>query len=305
MPAAAPPAEPAVKPRPRWLRALGHNDPPAEITAAGRRYRRINIYKHDAFAATALYADADFPDDTPEGENRLIVGKFARRQNAFGVPFAWLGGWFHRREQLVHQRLADCDRVPAVLGPVSVDGRPLPAAAARRYVVGHPLSDGERPADNFFPQLEQLVKAFHDRGVAIVDLQKRDNILVGDDGRPHLMDFQISLCRPRHTLRGIDFRTWLFGPAARADRYHLMKHWVRHRPDQLTDEQRDLDRYRTRGVRAWRHFVRPIHAVRRRLFVALRVRAGRGDPVTEISPESRTAPPLLPGAGQPNIPQST
>lgn len=295
---ASPQTPTATRPRPRWLRALGHDDPPAEFEADGRRYRRVTIFKHDAFAATALYAAADHPA-------QRVLGKFARRQSAFGVPMGWLGWWFHRREQRVYERMADHPLVPDTLGDVTVNGKTWPAAAARVFVEGHPLEEGERPHDGFFPTLEKLIEAFHARRVAVVDLHKRDNILVGDDGEPYLMDFQISLAPPGSSHSGpgsfwdraasrwfdfrgwFDFRAWLFRPACRADRYHFMKHWVRHRPDQLTEVQRDLDQYRPLGVRLWRRGIRPIHVARRKLFVALRFRTGKGDPETEVAPDVR------------------
>ena len=277
----------AVRPRPRWLRALGHDDPPTQIHVAGRRLQRARIFKHDAFAATALYADPDDPDFE-------VVGKFARRQSAFGLPMGWLGRWFHAREQAVALRMAGVETVPAALGRVVVADRTLTAAAARRFIVGQPLAEGQRPADDFFPQLEALLREFHDRRLAVVDLHKRDNILVDPQGRPHLMDFQISLAAPAlGTLRGgpilrwLDLRTWLLGPAQRADRYHLMKHWVRHRPDQLSPAQRDLDQYRPLGVRLWRRGIRPVHRARRRLFLQLRIRTGRGEAGTEVAPDRR------------------
>lgn len=270
----------AVEPRPKWLRALGHDDPPVRFEAGGFTWQRLEIYKHDAFAATALYARVDDPE-------RRAVGKFSRRQSAFGVPMGWLGRRFHDREVAVYRRMAGQPGVPAQLGEPIVEGQRWPNAAAREYVVGHPLEHDERPNDDFFPALEQLLEAFHARRVAVVDLHKRDNILVGEDGRPHLMDFQISLAGSYGWRAWIDPRAWWLPSAIRADRYHMMKHWVRHRPDQLSAEQRDLDQYRPASIRLWRRLVKPIHLARRKLFVRLNVRTGKGDPATEVAPDVR------------------
>ncbi|MEO1236805.1 MAG: hypothetical protein AAFX76_08465 [Planctomycetota bacterium] len=293
-----------VRPRPAWLRALGRDDPPAEVEVAGEAWHRVTVYKHDAFAATALYARVDDP------EHRLIA-KFARRQPAFGVPMGWLGMSFHRREQRVLSRMAGVAGVPRSLGPVGVAGRIFPGAAAREYVPGRPMTIDDRPDDDYFPELERLIATFHDRRVAVVDLNKIDNLLIGDDGRPHLFDFQISLA-PADLPAGwrwIDPRSWLLPGAKRADRYHLMKHRVRRRPDQLTADQLDLDRLRPVSVRLWRKLVRPMHVARRRLFVALRIRTGRGDPETEVGPEARgqaeTHPSLPPAADSPEPARTT
>lgn len=277
----------SVRPRPRWLRALGHDDPPALIRVAGRELRRVEIFKHDAFAATALYVDT-------ADQGFRVVGKFARTQAAFGVPMVWLGRWFHHREQAVVRRMADLATVPEtyVTSASAMGGRPY--AAARVYIEGQPLAEGQVPDDAFFPALEALIDTFHRRRLAVVDLHKRDNILIDPAGRPHLMDFQISLAAPAlgtwlggRGVRWLDPRTWLLGPAQRADRYHLMKHWVRHRPDQLTADQRDLDRYRPLGVRLWRRAIRPVHRSRRRLFLGLKIRTGRGKAQTEVAPDIR------------------
>ena len=232
---------------------------------------------------------------------------------------AWLGRWFHEREQRVFRRMADHPLVPDTLGAVTVDGRPWTAAGVRVFVEGKPLEPGDRPNDAFFPQLKDLIAAFHARRVAIVDLHKRDNILIDEDGRPHLMDFQISLAPPvpgeaagswaaRAPWKWLDWRYLLLGPTQRADVYHLMKNWGRHRADQLTPEQRDLDRYRPWGVRLWRQGIRPVHAARRRLFVALRIRTGCGDAETEIAPDvrpttknRRPAPPPRPSSAEPRV----
>ncbi|MEM8739722.1 MAG: hypothetical protein AAGG38_14765, partial [Planctomycetota bacterium] len=264
-------------------------DPPARLHADGHAWQRREIYKHDAFAATALYARQDAPE-------HLAVAKFARLQPAFGVPFRWLGRWFHQREQRVYRRLAGTPGVPALLGPITVDHQPWPHAALRRYVPGRPLTLRDRPPDHYFPQLQALIGTFHQQRVAVVDLNKIDNLLIDPHGNPHLIDFQISLAPAQHPpiLRGLDPRAWLLPACRRADRYHLMKHWVRRRPDQLTPDQLDLDQYRPHTVRLWRKLIRPLHLARRKLFVALQIRTGRGDPDTEIAPDAR--PPLSPDA---------
>lgn len=274
----------AVKPRPAWLRALGDDDPPASVTVADVVYDRLRIIKHDAFAATALYRQRQNPAS-------LALGKFARRSPAFGVPLAWLGAWFHGREQRVYQRMhaAGTTQVPRLVGQPMSEGMLLPHAIVREYVAGRPLSEIRQPGDELFPALRTLVQQFHAQGIALVDLHKRENIVVGDDGRPHLFDFQISLCPTQgRLLRWLDFRSWLLGPAQRADRYHLMKHWLRLRPDQLSPAEADLNQYRPAGVRLWRRLVRPIHVARRKLLVALHVRTGRGEAETEVAPDVRS-----------------
>lgn len=53
-----------------------------------------------------------------------------------------------------------------------------------------------RPAEAaaMFARLGGLVDAIHARGVAHIDLRKRDNILITADGRPYVIDFNASFC---------------------------------------------------------------------------------------------------------------
>ena len=48
----------SVVSRPPILRALGGRETPPEVVVDGRTYRRDVVFKHDSWAATALYGDA-------------------------------------------------------------------------------------------------------------------------------------------------------------------------------------------------------------------------------------------------------
>ena len=146
----------SVRPRPPVLRALGADDPPAEIEAGGRRYRRSEILKHDSWAATAVY-------DGPAGR---IVCKFNRRQSVYGLPMRWLGRMLARREGRMLALLADLPNVPDPCGPIQADGRWLDYAVGHAYVPGHPLGRTERVNDDFFPCLGRLLAEMHRRKMA-------------------------------------------------------------------------------------------------------------------------------------------
>src|SRR4051794_221535 len=174
---------PAAPPRPPVLRALGAADPPAAVEVGGEPYRLARVFKHDSWAATALYA----------GRDKRVVCKFNRVQPVGPVPMRWLGRVLADREAAILRRLADLPNVPRWSGPVRVNGRVLPNAVAHDFIPGHPLGDRERVDDRFFPALRAVLAAMHRRGLAYVDLHKRENVLVGDDGRPYLIDFQVGL----------------------------------------------------------------------------------------------------------------
>ena len=172
----------AVRPRPGLFRALGSEDPPLTVEVRGQSYQRVDILKHDSWAATAVYQGAD----------KKIVCKFNRQQAVFGLSLRWLGRLLARHEAGILQRLQDLSHLPRWSGPVRVAGRVLPYAVAHDYLAGHPLGRGERVCAEFFPQLLELLHQVHQRHMAYVDLHKRENILVGEDGQPYLLDFQIS-----------------------------------------------------------------------------------------------------------------
>lgn len=264
-----------VRPRPGSLRALGQEEPPARIEVGGHPCDRLSVLKHDSFAATALY----------QGPAGKIIAKFNRQAPMLGVPMRWLGRALGRREAAVLQRLAGLEGIPQHAGEVRIDGKPAPYATAHHYIEGHPLADGERVDDAFFPTLVQLLQKVHERGVAHVDLNKRENILVGDDGKPHLIDYQIHFAlSPRWPGNSLPFRLML-RLLQRSDDYHLLKHRVRLRPDQLPEGMRDMKALRPWWIRAWRYIATPWREGRRRVLVALRVRSGKGRAESEHQPE--------------------
>lgn len=269
--------QPAVRSRPAILRALGTQEPPRQVVIGGRAYLFIKSFKHDSWAATALYANGD----------ERIVCKFNRCHPILGLPVRWLGSRLARREARSLEVLADLPQVPRLVGPVTVDGRPWPNAVAHRYVPGHPLGRLEVVREGFFDDLTALIEQMHRRGVVYVDLHKRENILVGEDGRPHLIDFQICYLHPRWWLG----RTWpmtrLFAMLKRSDQYHLAKHMMRHRPLPLSEHEREtaIAALRPPLLRLVRAIGNPLRGLRRRLLVTLKVRAGVGMPHTERDPE--------------------
>jgi hypothetical protein len=268
-------AAPGVKPRPAVFRALGHAEPPAAIEIDGERFRRIEVLKHDSWAASGIYAST----------TGKAFCKFNRQQRVGCVPLAWLGRLLAAREHGFHDRLHDVEGIPAALGPVRVEGRALPHAVARRFIAGHALREGEWVSDDFFPQLRRLLAEMHARGVAHVDLHKRENILVDDDGRPHLIDFQISFSLPRRDCLATRLFGWLLTLLQRSDDYHLLKHELKHRPDQARRRGADMDRDRPWWISAHRMVAVPFRAVRRGLLVWLGIRSAGGQAHTEAFPE--------------------
>ncbi len=274
---AAPPAVPAVgasRMRHAWLRALGRDEMPAAVGLTDGDYRHLRTYKHDFFAATGLY----------EGPSGRVILKLGRQVSLLGVPMRWLGRFLADRETALYEQVEDLAGVPRCLG------RWGPTGFVHAFVEGHPLQRDEPVDEAFFPRLEALLEAMHARGIAYVDLEKRENILVDREGKPCLIDFQISWSWPVDAAPRRGFARlipdalgrWILGRLQAADRYHLLKHHRRHRPRDLTPEQLDAS-YRHGGAIAWhRRLFRPVTLLRR---AALKRLTGEARSAKQDGPE--------------------
>jgi hypothetical protein len=265
---------PGPRPRPALFRALGRRDPPEAIEIDGERFDREEIFKHDSWAATAIYASA----------TRRAICKFNREQAVLLVPMRWLGRMLAARERWFMERLRGVAGVPAGLGPIRVGGRVVPNAVARTFIAGHALTDGERVGPDFFPRLAAILAEVHRRGIAHVDLHKRENILVDEAGGPHLIDFQISWGLPAGRIAAAVGRP-LLSVLQRCDDYHLLKHRIRLRPDQVPHGVADLDRLRPAWIRLHRLVAVPFRSLRRGLLTWLRIRSASGHAHSESFPE--------------------
>lgn len=259
-----------VRPRPPLFRALGASEPPLRVEINGQPYHRERIFKHDSWAATALYQSA-------VGSQRAIC-KFNRRQPIGPIPMSWLGWWLARNERTILDRMADHPGVPRCLGDVVADRQILSNAVSRAYIEGRPLGRRDQVDDAFFPGLQSILEAMHRRGLAYVDLHKRENVLVGDDGRPYLIDFQISFAAPAGWRRYLPWTAVCLRILQRSDDYHLAKMWARSRPDQAGGEASVV---RPWWIRAHRLVAQPFRSLRRKLLVKKGIRSGQGRATSE------------------------
>jgi len=231
---------------------------PRQVAYGQAHYEYIQTLKHDFFAATGLY----------RGPNGLAVLKLGRVTDFMSLPMRWLGRYLSRREARMYQAAQGLAGIPRLIGMVGESG------FLHEYVPGRPLHRRESVPDAFFEQLAALLAALHGRHMAYVDLNKRENILRGDDGRPYLIDFQISLHLPPTGWRRLPPARWLLALLQRADRYHCLKHKRRLRPDLLTPAERAGAQHIDFWIRLHRFLTRPLTYLRRRTVRRLR-RTGR------------------------------
>jgi hypothetical protein len=255
---------------------LGASDPPAEIelrsqSAHRGKYQLEQIFKHDSWAATAKYSNGE----------RAIVCKFNRQQRIGIIPMRWLGWILARRETIMLRKLDDIPNVPESVAPVYLGEKQLKNVSAHEFIPGQPLRHGMHVSDAFLEELTVLLDQVHAAGIAYVDLHKRENILVGENGKPYLIDFQIGFWRPENRLAAV-LTGWLLRMLQQSDHYHLLKHISNCRPKMTRAE---IDRQRPWFIRLHRCIAVPVRTLRRRLLVALRVRTGTGQVTSETHPE--------------------
>lgn len=266
----------SVVDRPAIFRGLGSDDPPPAIAVDGCSYRREIIFKHDSWAATALYRDS---------RGKRITCKFNRQAPILGLPMKWLGRRLARRETWFLCKLSGLEIAPDYMGAVYVDGVLQEHAVARRFVPGAPLAKYQRVQDDFFPQLFATLGAMRERGLAYVDLNKKENIIVGEDSRPYLVDFQISFRLPAGWLGRTRLFRAIHSQLAEIDRYHVLKHVADCRPDLASPEELRQARTPPRAIKIYRVPANLFRYLRRRLLVLAGVRSGSGLANTESNPE--------------------
>ena len=241
---------------PSWLLALGNEPPPQALHVNGCRYQLEGTFKHDFFAFTGLYT----------GSSGKVVLKLGRTTYLLGLPARWIGETLFKQEVRLFRAGQDLPGIPRLVGTWGNTG------LVHEYIEGRPLRKGDRPDDEFFPRLSALLDALHARSIAYVDLEKPENILLGDDGHPYLFDFQISWHIPPNRLGDTWVARAILSVLQESDRYHLMKHWRKLRSDQFEALGLSAAARIPFWIRWHRAIFRPITLLRRQILVWMGVR---------------------------------
>ena len=172
-----------------------------------------------------------------EGNFRAVVKDYSVNRwvfrNLIGRFLIW-------REKKAYGRLAGMQGVPALYGVVG--GLALVLEEIRGGSI-EGLEKQERLPASFFDDLRDLVEAFHRRGLCHCDLKRAANVLVGDDGRPYLIDWSAAILEKefRFFPARLIYRRFLLD-----DRHAVIKFQLRHCPEGIPPE--DLRRYQNRSV---------------------------------------------------------
>lgn len=155
------------------------------------------------------YQGAVYLVDGPDGP--VIVKKAIGRGPARAVRRAML-----RREHSIYQLLRGIPGVPRCHGLRNGEELVL------EFIDGQSLRHARQTAagrEKFFAELLELIQAVHRAGVAHGDLKRKDNILLGHDGHPYLIDFGTAVSAPPgagfmrrllfRQLRRVDLNAWV------------------------------------------------------------------------------------------------
>ena len=143
---------------------------------------------------------------------KLVVKDFRARG---ALVRATLGRWITAREVRAYRALGGHPSVPRFAGRIDA------LAFAVEYRPGRRMSRRlrpELPAD-FVDRVEAALREMHRRGVAHLDLRHRSNVLLGEDGRPILIDFGAAISLRPGSLAS----RWLLPLLVRFDRAALGK----------------------------------------------------------------------------------
>lgn len=285
-----------IKP-PAFLFALGDRPPPERIRIGECGYQLERVFKNDFFAITLLYRREDPGSERPlesgavEGyseSHKAVVLKINRQSQIGPIPLTWMGRILAWHEAMLYNRLQGLSGVPEFLGlwperesdghfRDNNEGFFARTGVLHAFVPGRLLNKGCPVADDFHPRLEALVRAIHARGVACVDLEKCENVLLAETGEPFLFDFQIAWYWPRRWGGDLPPFKWLRERLQAADLYHLKKLKRRTRPDLMTEEELRASHIRPWYIELHRIWTRPLTRLRRAVLNKLDPRSGDGE----------------------------
>jgi serine/threonine protein kinase len=245
------------------LRACGRGDLPRFIRVRSHLFRLNKVFKHDFFAATGLYdfIGNHYNDHSVSNKvitvSKQVILKLARRSDFLGIPLAWLGVILCQHEIYILRRLQGLNQIPRLLGKFGKTG------LVYEYIPGRSLDERPELPDNFFDRLETLLSDIHSRRIIYLDLNKRGNILIGDDNRPFMIDFQISQHIAERFCGSSRLARFILKTAQKEDFYHLFKHKRRLRRDLMSEEQLRNSRRFSTWISLHRLFARPLTRLRR------------------------------------------
>ncbi len=122
------------------------------------------------------------------GGGLYVVKDYAEKGWVFRVC---VGALSIRREALMYRMLRDIRGIPSEAHTVDR------YAIAVTHIPGRDAAQLQRGelTPLFFSRLREIIDRIHDRGIVLCDLRNIKNVLLGDDGKPYLIDFSTAFQR--------------------------------------------------------------------------------------------------------------
>jgi len=210
------------------------SDYPEKIYIDDKEFFFEKIFRDDTFSMHILY------------KNSLDDQKYVLKISDFRFAGGWLlrpiAALMSKIEYHLYQKVADIEGIPR-LGPrygrrgyfhLFIAGRTLDELGMDNHIL---------PAD-FFDQLRRSIDQIHQRAILYVDLNKRSNIIVSEDKKAYLIDYQTCLSFPRKILKDPSELGYLhrklrqiFETLKREDLYYLYKHKKIFAKKYITEEE--------------------------------------------------------------------
>lgn len=194
---------------------------------------------------------------------RSETGPLVRRDTRDApVAVRWLARRLLAQEARALAVLEDLEGIPTLI-------RSDTAALDRSYIDGVPMQVGRPENIEYFQEAAKILRRMHRLGVVHNDLAKEPNFLLTSDGKPAIIDFQLSWYTRE---RGPVFRA-----LAREDIRHLLKHKRTYCPDRLTKRERAILDNPSIISKLWMKTGKPVYLFITRKILRWQDREGAGD----------------------------
>jgi predicted Ser/Thr protein kinase len=153
-----------------------------------------------------------------------------KKTNKIGVFTRRVSEHFIQHEYKIYQRLEDIAGIPKCYG-LSDDG-----SLILEYIDGSSYREKEyilENRDQFFIDLLALILSIHKAGVSHGDLKRKDNILVGENDQPYLIDFGTAMSL---NSKNKFIKRWLYNFSKQTDLNAWIKHKYSRQYDQITED---------------------------------------------------------------------
>jgi hypothetical protein len=173
------------------------------------------------------------------------INRFAYR-NTIGRFLLW-------REGRVYERLKGVKGIAVLYR--KIDGLALVLSQIEGKDLER-LSAEEKPDVRFFDRLSELIHECHGRGVAHCDLKRSANVMIDEQGNPHIVDWAAAITAKEFCIYPF---TLIYERFIRDDFDAVTKLKIRYYPECISDEEKRDYMHRGKGeraVRAVRDFAR-------------------------------------------------